>query len=107
MEKRIRITLTGYLQLLLFLSGVIPVCIALVSSDGGASKTGLYDLLFGVSLVLIGVIGNWLSMLIDAIKSSRVGWALAIFFLSPFGCWLYYLLVYVASSGNYVSADTR
>ena len=38
------------------------------------------------------VIIFWLWMLVDAISSARVGWALAVFFLGVFGALAYALL---------------
>lgn len=46
-------------------------------------------------------------MLVHAIKRSSVGWVLAIFFLTPFSLWAYFLIVYIPKSGNYFSPPVK
>lgn len=71
------------------------------------SSQGLRTLLLMLLSFFVGSIGNWLSMLINSIRQSRVGWAIALFFLSPLACWIYYLFIYVPKSGNYIKRIDR
>jgi hypothetical protein len=64
--------------------------VMLASADPQAGiPTGLLSVMFAL-WVVSGFF--WLWMLIDAISNSRVGWALAIFFLGVFGALGYALL---------------
>lgn len=84
---------TGTVATVLGIVAVVVFVVSLVmlsTSDAPASTPTTMLALLLVLWIASGVF--WLWMLIDAISSSRVVWALAIFFLGVFGALAYALL---------------
>lgn len=86
---------------MLFLMGIIPL-LFFVGMNETESNQGLGLLLLMIVMFFVGAFGNWILMLINSVQHSRVGWVLAIVFLSPLACWIYFLLVYVPQSGHFI-----
>lgn len=92
----IRMSARGMINSVFFLMSLLPFLALYL-----AEETGLFEgrevvaFFIGLGVFLIGFFAHFFLMLIDSIRQSRVAWTLAIFFLSPFGCWFYFLLVYV------------
>lgn len=88
------------------LIGIVAVIAFLVSlvmlSTNDAAPASVPSAMLSLLFVLWALSAVfWLWMLIDAISSSRVGWALAIFFLGVFGALGYALLGKTPRSARY------
>lgn len=103
MSSKIKITFMGAFQIALLLAGLVPILFFFQSPDKVAADLGILALM--ILLLFMGLLGGWLSMLINAIKNSRVGWAMALFFLAPFSYWIYFVFVYIPHSGHYIKSQ--
>ena len=82
----------------------VPVIVGVIAVVAFVATMGMWLTTYPEVSVGVGVFGSvlvvvnilviifWLWMLVDAISSSRVGWALAVFFLGVFGALAYALL---------------
>lgn len=101
MHSKFNVNLSGIVQAIFFLMGLIPALIFAMPSVGESNQMSSMTIPM-IVMFFIGGIVNWISMLIHSIKQSRVGWTLANVFLAPLSSWLYFLFIYVRTSGNYM-----
>lgn len=94
-----KIKLLGYIEILIFLAGFIPMLI-LIWQYNFAEKENIRLIVITIFIAVLPFLINLLHMLIVAIKQASVLWVLIIFFV-PFGNFVYYLFIYIPKNEKY------